>query len=482
VRAAKPFAVATMAALLLAGCSMAPAYHPQATPTPAAFKEDQPLPPAGWATAMPQDATAKGPWWQTFADPVLDDLEARAERASPTLAAALARYDAARAAVRDASADLLPQVSANGQILRQRLSGERPVAINGATTYSNRIVGASATWEIDLWGRIRNEVSASRAEAEASAADLANVRLSLQAQLADAYFRLRGLDAERELLERTVVAFGRAQDLTQTRHDGGIANGMDVSRARSTLSSARAQLSDVANDRAVLEHQIAALTGELPSAFAIAPAVKTFAPPVTPATAPSELLQRRPDVAQAERLAFAANRRIGVARAAWFPALSLGATGGYNSVRTDLFNGPASFWTLGPAALLQPLFDGGRRTAQVKISRARYEEAASDYRGTVLTAFRQAEDSLASARLLAQQSVDQSDAAREANRTEQLALTRYRDGASDYLDVVTAQTAALSAERAVIQVQTQRMQAAVALVRAFGGDYRGSATQQAGQQ
>lgn len=461
---------------------MAPAYRPQATPTPSAYKEDQPVPPAGWAAAAPQDAAARGPWWQSFSDPVLDDLEARAEKASPTLAAALARYDASRAAVREANADLLPQVSANGQVFRQRLSGERPVAVNGAATYTDRVVGASATWDLDLWGQVRNEVSAARAEAQASAADLANVRLSLQTQLADAYVRLRGLDAERELLERTVVAFGRAQDLTTTRHDGGIANGMDVSRARSTLSSARAQLSDVANDRAILEHQIAALIGELPAGFAIQPAVKPFAPPLIPATAPSELLQRRPDVAQAERLAFAANRRIGVARAAWFPSLSLGAAGGYNSVRTDLLDGPASFWTLGPAALLLPLFDGGRRAARVTISRAQYEESAADYRGTVLTAFRQVEDGLASARLLAQQSVDQSAAAREASRTEQLALTRYRDGASDYLEVVTAQTAALSAERSVIQVQTQRMQAAVALVRAFGGDYRGNATELSGQQ
>ncbi|WP_293976031.1 efflux transporter outer membrane subunit [Sphingomonas sp.] len=472
VPAAKPLAAATLAALLLAGCSMAPAYRPQATATPAAFKESQPLPPAGWASATPQDAAARGPWWSAFNDPVLDDLEARAERASPTLSAALARYDAARAAVRDASAELLPQVSGSAQIRRERLSGLRPNAVNGASEYTQRVVGATASYELDLWGRIRNEVSATRAEAQASQADLASVRLSLQADLADAYVRLRGLDAERELLERTVVAFTRARDLTVTRHDGGIANGLDVNRAKTVLSSARAQLSDVANQRAALEHQIAALIGELPSGFSLPVAVKAFAPPTMPTAAPSELLQRRPDVAEAERRAFAANRRIGVARAAWFPSLSLNAQGGYNSIRGDVLQSPASFWTLGPATLLQTIFDGGRRAAQVKISRADYEAAASDYRASILTAFREAEDGLAATRLLAQASVDQRDAAEAASRTEQLALTRYRDGASDYLDVVTAQTAALEAERAVLQVQTRRMQATIALVRAFGGDYR----------
>jgi multidrug efflux system outer membrane protein len=462
-------------AALLAGCSFAPEYRPPTTAAPAAFKEDLPAPPAGWAAATPQDAAERGNWWSAFRDPVLDDLEKRAEQASPTLSAALARYDAARAAVREANADLLPQVDANAQIVRQRVSGRRPLAINGADQYTQRLAGASLDYEIDLWGRIRNEVSARRAEAQASQADLGSVRLSLQADLADAYFRLRGLDAEQQVLARNVEAFTRARDLTQTRHDGGIANGMDVNRSRTVLASARAQQSEVANSRAALEHQIAALIGELPSAFALAPDVRPFAPPSLPAGAPSELLQRRPDVAQAERRAFAANQRIGVARAAWFPSLSLGLAGGYNSIRGDLLSSPASFWTLGPASLLQTIFDGGRRAAQVKISRAEYEEAASDYRGTILTVFRQAEDGIAAARLLAQASIDQRDAADAARRTEQLALTRYRDGASDYLDVVTAQTAALDAERATLQTQTRRMQAAVALVRAFGGDYRNGA-------
>ena len=461
------------AALLLAGCSFAPDYRPPATAAHAAFKEAQPLPPAGWATATPQDTAARGPWWTSFADPVLDDLEAQAEQASPTLAAALARYDAARAAVREAGADLLPQVGAQGQIVRERVSGSRPLAATGPVTYTDKIVGGTFDYEVDLWGRVRNEVSARRAEAQASAADLAAVRLSLQAQLADAYFRLRGLDAERALLDRTVVAYSRASDLTQTRHNGGIANGLDVNRAASVLASARAQISEVASARAALEHQIAALTGAVASGFTLAPRQQPLmAPPVLPPVATSELLQRRPDVAEAERRAYAANRRIGVARAALFPSLSLSGGAGYNAAQGPLFANPASFWTLGPATLLQTIFDGGRRAADIRISRADYEAAASDYRGTVLTAFREVEDSLAAARLLAQESLDQDAAALAAGRTEQLALTRYRDGASDYLDVVTAQTAALEAERTALQVRTRRLQAAVALVRALGGDYR----------
>lgn len=472
MRTAKPVLIAIVAGTLLAGCSMAPEYHPPSTPPPPAFKEDPSLPAAGWTTATPQDGAQRGSWWEAFGDPVLNDLEARAERASPTLAAALARYDAARASVREANADLYPQVDLTASLRRERLSGQRPVALAGAADYTQRLVGGSVRYEADLWGRIRNEVAASRAEAQASEADLASVRLSLQADLADAYFRLRGLDAEKQLLDRTVVAFGRARDLTQTRHDGGIANGLDVNRSRTVLAGARAQLSNVANARAAIEHQIAAFIGELPSTFTLAAEVKPFAPPAIPTAPASDLLQRRPDVAEAERRAFAANRRIGVARAAWFPTLSLGAQGGYNSVRADLLNGPASFWTLGPATLLQAIFDGGRRAARVRISRAEYETAASDYRGTILTAFREAEDGIAATRLLAQASVDQREAAEAAGRTEQLALIRYRDGASDYLDVVTAQTAALDSERAALQVQTRRMQGAVALVRAFGGDYR----------
>jgi multidrug efflux system outer membrane protein len=271
-------------------------------------------------------------------------------------------------------------------------------------------------------------VKAARADAQGSAADLANVRLSLQAQLASAYFQLRGLDAQRQLLDRTVAAYKRAEDLTVTRHQGGVANGLDVSRAQNILSDAKAQISDVANQRAATEHQIAALVGENASLFALAVSPVLAAPPQVPTTVPSELLQRRPDIAEAERAMYSANARIGVARAAFYPSLTLGASGGFDATYGALLSNPATFWAPPPPP--------------------------------------------PPTRLLAQQSIDQRDAATAAQRTEDLAMVRYRDGASDYLDVVTAQTAALAAERNSLIVETQRLQAAVTLIRALGGGFQ----------
>ncbi|SFR82262.1 efflux transporter outer membrane subunit [Sphingomonas jatrophae] len=461
--------VAAAALIALAGCSAAPDYRPPITAVPADYKEAAPVVPAGWAPARPQ-AAGGGAWWRLFDDPVLDALEARVERASPTLAAALARYEQARAQVGVEAADLAPQVSAAASAERDRLSARRPLAGSSAT-FNEFTVGAQLAYEVDLWGRIRNSVRAARADAQASAADLADVRLSLQAQLADAYVRLRGLDAERALLDRTVSAFARAHQLTVTRHDGGIASGLDVSRAQTLLSDARARIAEVVNRRAALEHQIAALVGEVPSSFSLAARDGLAPPPLVPPGLPSELLQRRPDVAQAERRIFAANARIGVARAAFFPTLTLGGAAGFDATSGALLSNPATFWALGPAQAVLALFDGGRRRAQVRISRAQFDEAAAEYRGTVLTAFREVEDAIAAARLLAQASVDQRAAASAAARTEALALVRYRDGASDYLEVVTAQTAALDAERSAILLQTSRLQAAVALVRALGGGF-----------
>jgi multidrug efflux system outer membrane protein len=459
------------ATLLISACSLAPDYHPPQMVAANAYKEQGPVPPVGWAVAQPADGT-RGPWWRAFNDPVLDDLQQRVERASPDLAAALARYDAARAQARLAGADLSPQVGVGGDAGRQRLSAARPLGQDRSVTYNEYSISGSLSYEIDLWGRVRNEVAAARAEAEASSADLANVRLSLQGQLADAYFRLRGLDAQHALLERTVAAYSRASDLTTTRHGGGIASGMDLNRARTVLADAKAQISEVLNQRAEVEHEIAALVGESASTFTLAAAETVGPPPAPPVALPSELLQQRPDIAEAERRIFAANARIGVARAAFFPSLTLSGSGGFEATHGALISNPATFWALGPAEILMTLLDGGRRSAQVKINRAQYDEAASAYRATVLKAFREVEDALAGSRLLAQEAADQRDAATAAQRTEALALVRYRDGASDYLEVVTAQTAALEAERAALALDTRRQQVAVALVRALGGDFR----------
>lgn len=455
---------ALLAPALLAACSLAPAYRPPETPVPPAYKEV-----AGWVPATPLDAAPRGPWWEAFGDPVLNDLETRAEAASPTLAAALARYDQARAGTRVETSALFPQIGVTGDASRQRLSGNRPLGSGTPQTYNDFAVGGSLDYELDLWGRIRNSVSAARGEEAASAADLASAKLSLQASVADAYIRLRGLDAEADLLNRTVAAFDRAYRLTSTRHDGGIASGIDVNRARTTLSNARAQVSAIANQRAATEHELAALTGAVASDFSVPAKVQALeAPEVSPGQ-PSELLQRRPDVSAAERRMFAANARIGVARAAFFPKIALGLSGGWETTGAPLLSVPSSFWGLGPLSAALSLFDGGRRKAQVALSRAEYDELAANYRDTVFTAFRQVEDGIAGQRLLAKQRVDQRDAAQAAQRTSDIALTRYRDGASDYLEVVTAQTAALDAQRALLAVEIDRMRASVALVKALGG-------------
>jgi len=457
--------MAALALAALAGCSMAPDYRPQETPLPAQFREAD-----GWVAAEPMDHVERGAWWEAFGDPVLNDLMARAEQASPTLAAALARYDQARAAAGIDEADLYPSISVGARAGRQRVSGNRPQGTGEPRTYSDYVVGGALDYELDLWGRIRNSVRASRAEAAASAADLASARLSLQAAVADAYMRLRGLDEQADMLRQTVEAYDQALALTLKRYNGGIASSIDVNRARTVLANARAEVSAIASERAATEHEIAALIGAVASDFRITPRVGPLTAPDLPAGLPSELLQRRPDVAAAERRMFAANARIGVAKAAFFPSLTLGLSGGWETTHGKLLETPNSYWGLGPLSAALSIFDGGRRTAQVKLSRADYEEQAARYRETVLTAFRQVEDALAASRHLAAQLVDQRTAAEAAGRTAELALTRYRNGASDYLAVVTAQTDELNARRAMIALETQRLRTRIALVRALGGD------------
>ncbi len=280
---------------------------------------------------------------------------------------------------------------------------------------------------------------------------------------------MRGLDARTTLLRQTVEAYQRAFDLTDTRHTGGIASGIDVSRAQSQLSSAKAELSSVAADRANAEHAIAVLIGANPSGFALAANDGQVQPPVIPAGVPSALLERRPDIAAAERRVAGANAKIGVARAALYPSITLGGSAGYQSTTSSILSAASGYWALGPLTAAMAVFDGGRRVAGVHIARAQYDEIAADYRSTVLTAFREVEDDLALAHYLAQQERDQQDATTSAERTRDLALTRYRDGASDYLDVVTAQTAALDAERSLLDLRTRRMQTAADIVRAVGG-------------
>lgn len=451
----------------LGGCSLAPTYAPPTIPATQTYKEIGP-----WTPAAPADAQPRGAWWTMFGDPVLDDLETRAETANPDLAGALAAYDQARALAAQARSDLFPDLGLSASAERTHRSDNAPLRNGGADAYSTIQGGSVLSYELDLWGRIRNQVAASGARAQASAADLQSVRLSLQAELADSYFILRRLDAERRVLDSATEAFARALKLTQILHDGGNATGLDVGRAQTQLSTARAQISEVAAQRALYEHAIAALVGENASRFTLAPTPTVTVQPVVAVSAPSVLLQRRPDIAVAERRAAAANAEIGVARAAWFPSLTLGGSGGYESGGgINLFQAPNTFWMVGPE-LAAPLFDGGRRRAGVQASRAAYAQASAAYRAAVLAGFRDVEDQLAQVNHLATQAEDQDAALAAAKRTEALALIRYQQGVSDYLDVVTAQTAALQAERSAIQLRGRRLQASVDLVRALGGDWR----------
>ncbi len=454
----------------LAGCSMAPKYTPLTLATPPAFKETGP-----WTPASPDDAAPRGAWWNVYGDPILDGLERRIETDNPDLKLALARYDEARALAAQARAAQVPELDASGSATANRQSANRPLRVGGQSQYDNDIIGGTVSYELDLWGRVRNLVAQGKAEAQASQADAASVRLSLEAQLADAYLNLRGLDAQDQLLADTTEAFTRALKLTEAQHDGGAVAGIDVSRAQTQLQTARAQQVDVAAERALLEHEIAALVGQPASTFSLASAAQLPAPPRVPVAAPSLLLQRRPDIAAAERRAAAANAGIGVARAAYFPTITLGASGGFQSAGgVDLLNAANSWWTLGPSAALT-IFDGGRRKAVVRQARDQFDEASATYKSTVLAAFQQVEDNLALCNKLADEATEEDAAVTAARRTEDLALTQYKMGAVTYLDVVVAQTADLDAQRTALSLATRRLQASVDLVRALGGGWTASA-------
>ena len=451
----------------LAGCSLAPEYHVPAMTTPIAFKETGP-----WTPARPADAAPRGAWWASYGDPTLNGLEERIENGNPDLAGALSRYDEAQAYVAQQRAALVPTVALNGHATRNQQSAHRPLRVGGPDYYNDNLIGGSISYEFDLWGRVRNEVAAGKALAEASAADVAATRLSLAAMLADAYLNLRGQDAQAKLLADTTQAYAHALKLTQSQHAGGAVSGLAVDRAETQLQTAKAQQADVAAQRALYEHEIASLVGISASGFSIPPEADLPEPPHVPVAAPSLLLQRRPDIAAAERRAAAANAGIGVARAAFFPSITLDASGGFETAGggVNLLDGANTLWTLGPALALTVL-DGGKRKAAVRAARDRFDEAGATYRATVLAAFQEVEDNLALNNDLAKEAEAEAGAVDAARRAEALALTQYRLGAVTYLDVVTAQTTNLEAERSALAIATRRLRASVDLVRALGGGW-----------
>jgi NodT family efflux transporter outer membrane factor (OMF) lipoprotein len=453
----------------LAACNLAPGYHPPLVAVPAAYKEVGP-----WKPAQPSDMLPRSAWWLRLGDNTLNELEPQVDAANPGLEATVARYDQARAFAAEAEAGLFPQVSLGGSQSANKQSKDRPLrSASGPNYYNANQIGVQATYEVDIWGKIRNAVSAGKSLAQASAADLATMRLSLQAELATDYFMLRGLDADTKLLADTVTAYQKALDLTEILFKGKIASNMDVSRAQTQLSLARAQVSDLAGRRALLEHAIATLVGQPAASFSIAAKVLPFVLADVPIGIPSTLLQRRSDIASAERTMNAANAEIGVARAAFYPDVSLNLAAGFQSSSRSLLSLPNSFWSVGPDVTM-PLFDGGNLDAQEAAAYARFREVSATYRSTVLSAFQQVEDNLALLHWLGQESVDQEAGAKAAQQTLDNALSLYREGANSYLEVVTAQTALLQAQQGALDLQTRRLTADVGLIRALGGGWDGT--------
>ncbi len=458
------------AAALLGACSLAPRYEPPATARVTRFKE------AGdWMLARPADGAPRGAWWEAFGEPALDELEQRLERSNPDLGAAVARLEQARAVALEARSSEFPTLDAESSATRERVSGNAPLAGvygNRPVTYDDFVTGLDLSWEIDLFGRLRNEVAAARAQAQASAADLAAVELSLQAQLATDYFSLRGDDATMQLLEDTVRDYDRAYDLTRHRYEDGIAAATDVDQADTLRENARAQLAAVRLQRAQLEHGIAVLIGEPPSSFALAPGPLAGAPPPIDPDLPSTLLERRPDVARAERAVAAANAGIGVARAAWFPQFSLTGVAGFESTAAaSWLAAPSRLWSVGPTGEL-PLLDAGARLAGNREAWAQYDEAVAAYRKTTLTAYQEVEDNLAALHHLAEELEADQAAAASAESSAHHADERYAGGVADYVEVTTTHTAALQARRDVLDARVAELGAAVALVRATGGGWK----------
>ncbi|WP_109482731.1 efflux transporter outer membrane subunit [Paraburkholderia sp. C35] len=456
---------AIASAVLLAACSLAPHYEVPDVPVAAQYSTQGP-----WTAASPADQIDRAGWWKVYQEPELDALEQRLIAGNPDLRAALFHYEQAQAYIRQVKSQAYPQVSAAGNVQRARESDTRPLrSPTGPTDYNSATLGVQVDYEVDLWGRVRDSVAASKDEGQASQADLASTQLSLEIELARSYIDLRGLDQQIELVEATDAAYQKALDLTRTRHGAGIVSGLDVARASNQLSSAESDLTQIRARRAVLEHAIAVLVAASPSDFHIEPGTRRIALPTIPVGVPSALLQRRPDIAAAERRVAEANARIGVARSAYFPSLTLSAQGGVqSSALGSLFSLPSSYWAIGPSLAVY-LMDGGKRRAQLDAAKEATEEAGARYRSVVLASFRQVEDDLTLLDDLGTATGQQQDAANAAETSVDLSLSRYRRGAVSYLDVVEAQSAALTAERSVIVLRTQQLDAGVDLIHAVGG-------------
>jgi NodT family efflux transporter outer membrane factor (OMF) lipoprotein len=457
--------------LTLTGCTVGPKYVRPTAEVPAEYKE------AGdWKTAQPNDQNLGGSWWEIFQDPQLNSLEEQINVSNQNLKAAEAVYTQARALLRYDRAAFYPSISGGASATRNRISSNRPASLTTrGITYNDFQIPLELSYELDVWGRVRKTVEAQRGQAQASAADLATVNLSLHAQLAMFYFQARSLDAQEQLLNSTVEQYEQALALTESRFKGGIASEVEVQQASTQLETTRAQAIDVGVLRAQNEHAIATLIGKPPASFTLASLPLNSPPPSIPAQLPSELLERRPDIAAAERRMASANAQIGVAKAAYYPTIGLNAVGGFESgVITTLLSGPSIFWSAGPSAVA-PIFDAGRRRANLDQAQASYDETVANYRQTVLTGFQQVEDNLAALRILEKEADTQQRAVVASQKSLELSLTRYRGGITSYLEVTTAQSAALVDEVTAVNILGRRMTSAVQLIQALGGGWDRSA-------
>jgi NodT family efflux transporter outer membrane factor (OMF) lipoprotein len=456
----------------LSACSFAPTYTvPSSPPPPSSYKES-----GEWKPAEPADQQLRGSWWSIFHDPDLDALEAQVADANQDLKAAYARLLQARAATRIARADLFPTLSVASSATRSRTSINSPKFPAGAQPIGNNFdLEADLSYEIDVWGRVRNAVASAKAGAQASAADLGTLDLAVHAELATDYFSLRSEDTQQQLLDQTVQDYSKSLELTRNLYNGGAAALTDVAQAQAQLETAHTQAADIRLQRAQTEHAIAVLLGQNPSGFHLAPnpLTEAVAPPDIDPGLPSALLERRPDVAAAERRTAAANAQIGVARAAYFPVFSLGAAAGFDSTSTsNWLTAPSRLWSLGPAAGVLTVFDAGRHQAQSAQAKAIYDEQVADYRNTVLNAYREVEDNLAALSQLQRESISQAAAVQATATALQQAQYRYKAGLVTYLEVSTAENTSLQAQLSNVSIHVRRLNASVLLIRALGGGWR----------
>jgi len=457
------------ALILVLGCTVGPDYVRPATVAPEAYKEM-----SGWKVAEPKAEIARGAWWEIYHDPQLNGLEEQVKISNQDIAVAEAQYRQARALVQAARAGYFPTATAGAGYTRSRGSENVGPARSPGEAISDYLVSGNVSWELDLWGRIRRTVESSQANAQASAADLEGIRLSAQAELAQDYFEVCALDAQKELLEQTVAAYERILAFTKNRYARGVASRADVLQAETQLKSTQAQALDLGVQRAQLEHAVAVLIGKPPSVFAIPATPLTQTPPSVPVAVPSELLERRPDIAAAERRIAAANAQIGVAVAAYYPTVSLSGLGGFQSSHQENWlTWPSRVWALG-AAVSETVFDAGLRRAQTDQARAAYEATVAFYRGIVLTGFQEVEDNLAALRILEEEASVQDEAVQAAQQSVKVSTNQYKAGIVNHLALLVVETIALNNERSAIDIRGRRMTASVLLIKALGGGWKSS--------